>query len=263
MAILGFILIGIGIILFFVQKNQKAKAFSIGSARPTTAAELKQTAASIAGEIGGGNWRDYVKVSGIIKCDRPLTSELKEDPCVHYAMTVRREYEETVTKEDSDGNTTTETETNSETVSSNKQSVGFQVEDATGQIEVDPTGADLETIKILDEFRPEESAGGMLSFGRFSLAVSHPSSNRRTLGYRYSESILPLERRVLVIGMVTDNSGNLLVKKPNDGDRKFLISLRDEEELKANAQRSAQAFFWAMVVCFVLGAILVLIGLVS
>jgi hypothetical protein len=270
MIVIGIILIVVGIVLFFVQRNQKQRAFSVRSARLVTAQELHQMAGEIAKEIGGGSWRDYVKVNGMIQCDRPLTSELKQMPCVHYSMTVTREYEEKVTKTDSDGNRTTETNRGSETVSSNKQSVPFMVKDATGTIEVNPEGANIETVKVLDEFQQGEQRGGMLSFGGFSLTIGGMSSGgvfggsgRRTIGYRYQEHILPLERRVLVVGTASDSTGSVTLQKPLDGEKKYIISLKTEEELTKAADNTAQLAFYGMIGCFVLGFILVLVDIVS
>ncbi len=141
MAIFGVILLIIGIILFFVQKNYSTKLRSIQSANSSTVAELQQ----IASEIGGGNLREYVKVRGIIRSDRPLISELKQEPCVHYTMRVVREYEKKTQTTDSNGNTKTETRKESETVSSNSRSIPFLLEDRSGQLLVNPDGGNIET----------------------------------------------------------------------------------------------------------------------
>jgi hypothetical protein len=259
-AILGLVLITVGVVLFFVQKDQRHKAFAIRSAQLVTTAELTHLAGEIAKEIGGGNWRDYVKVSGVTECDRPLISELRQEPCVHYAMTVRREYEETVTEKDSDGKTRTETRRGSEVISSNQQSVPFRLRDPHGAIEVDPDGADIETVKILDEFRPEQAIGGMLSYGRFSRDVGYPD-RRRTLGYRYTESILPLQRRVFILGAVSDSGHQLTLLKPSESGKRFIVSLKSEEELTKSADQGAKIGAYAMIVCWAIGVVLLIISL--
>ena len=261
--VLGAILLTIGIILFFVQKHQRGKAFSLRKARAVTVAELQHLAREVAAEIGGGSWQDYVKLTGTIRCDRPLTSELKQEPCVHYQMSVRREYEETVTKRDSDGKSYRDTERGSETVSSNQRSVPFHVEDHTGQIEVNPNGASIETVKILDEFRQEQSAGGMISFGGFSLALGSTSGNRRTLGYHYTESILPTEQQVLVVATVSDQTGHLVLQRPAEKANQFIIALKTEAELTRVTQRNAQISFYSMIGCLGIGALLLIMGVLS
>jgi hypothetical protein len=260
--VLGILLLIVGTILFFVQRAQRQRAFSLKSARSVTVAELQQLASDIASEIGGGHWRDYIKLNGMIRCDRPLTSELKQEPCVYYKMSVSREYEETVTKRDRHGNPVKETNRGSETISSNQRSVAFYLEDATGRIEVNPEGAQLDSIKALEDFQPE-GAGRMIAYGGFSLVVGAPDSHRRTLGYRYRESILSINQRVLVVGMFSDHGGYLRIQKPTDSANTFLVSLKDEETLTKAADNGAQSALYGMIACLGLGALLVLFALVK
>lgn len=259
-AVIGLVFVAIGIGLFFVQRNERHKAFSIRSAQRMTTAELADLAGAIAKEIGSGSWRDYVKVTGVVECDRPLISELRQEACVHYTMIVRREYEEIVTEKDNDGKTRTETRRGSEIISSNKQSVPFRLRDAHGTIEVDPHGANIETVTILDEFRPEPAIGGMLSYGRFSRDVGYPD-HRRTLGYRYTEAILPLNRRIFVLGAVSDHNDRLLLLKPQEPKKRFMIALKSEEELAQAADQSATMGTYAMIACGAIGIVLFIVSL--
>ncbi|WP_055075467.1 E3 ubiquitin ligase family protein [Pseudanabaena sp. 'Roaring Creek'] len=260
MAIFGGILLVVGIILFFVQKNYSTKLQSIRSATSSTVVELQNIAREIAGEIGSGNLREYVKVRGIIRSENPLISELKQAPCVYYAMRVVREYEEQHTTRDSEGKSRTETRRGSETISSNSQSIPFTLQDRSGELVVNPDGGDIETTQILNEFRQENSS--LLSFGAFRLSVSLGMGGRRTLGYRYTESILPCDREVLVIGTAADEGGQVTLRKPIQSDKKFIISLKSEEELAKSTANAAKWFFYGMVACLSLGAVLLIVGLV-
>jgi hypothetical protein len=261
MAIFGGILLVVGIILFFVQKNYSTKLNSIRMATPSTVAELHQIASSIAGEIGSGNLREYVKVSGLIRCDSPLISELKQEPCVHYAMRVVREYEEQVTSTDSDGKSRTETRRSSETISSNSQSIPFILQDRSGELMVNPDGGNIDTVQILNDFR-QENSGGSITFGGFSLAINSLGGGRRTLGYRYTESILPCDRQVLIIGTAADDGGQVTLRKPLQSDKKFIISLKSEEDLAKSTANAAKGFLYGEIACFAIGAILLIIGLI-
>jgi len=263
MLVVGIILIIAGIVLFFVQKYYKEKLYSIKSALPSTVSELYGLSEAVAKEIGKGSWQSYVKLSGIIKCDAPLISELKQQPCVYYSMKVVREYEETVTKRDSEGNSTEETQRGSEVVASNSQSITFYLHDGTGLIAVNPSKANIQTVSVLNEFRPGDPSASMLSFGGFSLVLGNTSSGRRTVGYRYTESILPLERNAFIVGLVTDSTSELTLQKPVSPGQKFVISLNSEAELASSTVRVANYTFYAMLVCFVSGIILSIAGLVA
>ncbi|MEM9218044.1 MAG: E3 ubiquitin ligase family protein [Cyanobacteria bacterium P01_F01_bin.150] len=263
--VVGVILLLVAIALFFVQKSQTNKAFSLQSAQAATAADLETMAQAIADDIGGGSWREYVKVWGNITCDRPLQSPLKSADCVFYKTTVTWEYKEEVTKTDSDGKQTTETEKHSETLSSERQSVPFWVQDETGAIQVDPEDADLETINVVKEFQPNQPRGGMLSYGSFSLDVSPYGrrSGRQTVGYRYQESIVPIDRKGLVVGMVSDHTGELVIQKPLKSDQKFIISLKNDEALTQAVKQGAKQASYGMIGCGVLGVIFIVLGLVT
>lgn len=262
MTIFGVILLIIGIILFFVQKNYSAKLRSIQSANPTTIAELQKVASEIASEIGGGNLREYVKVRGVIRSDRPLLSELRQEPCVHYTMRVVREYEEKTQTRDSDGKTKTETRRSSETISSNSRSIPFLLEDRSGQVLVNPDGGNIDTEQILNEFRNGES--NSISFGGFTMSFGNGFSlgDRRTIGYRYTESILPCDREVLVIGTAADDGGTVTLRKPVQSDKKFIISLKSEEALAKSTANAVKGLFYGMVGCLASGSILLILGLI-
>jgi hypothetical protein len=262
MAIFGGILIVIGIILFFVQKNYSTKLQSIKLATASTVGELQRIASEIAGEIGSGNLREYVKVRGIIRSDRPLISELKQLPCVHYTMRVVREYEEQETTRDSENKTRTETRRGSETVSSNSQAIPFTLRDNSGELVVNPDGGNIDTVQVLNEFRQESSSGSSISFGGFNLSLGASMGGRRTIGYRYVESILPCDREVLVIGTAADEGGQVTLRKPIQSDKKFIISLKSEEELAKATANAAKWFFYGMVACLAIGAILLVLGLI-
>lgn len=235
MTIIGILFLMISAVLFFTRRNQQQKLFSIKRARAVTAAELAETAGAVADEIGGGNWRDYVKLWGQITTDEPLLSEHRQKPCVHFVSTVTREYEEK--------NEEGELERKTEQVSHNRQFTQFWLKDDTGSILVNPDGAAIDTVEVMDEFHDERS--------------------RSTLGYRYRESVLPVGQSVLVVGAVSDGTGQLVLGKPLQPDHKYLISLKDEEMLSTTTSRNAQNTQMAMFVCLGLGAVLLIWGLLS
>lgn len=261
LSIIGLVLLIVAVVLFFIKRNQSHRAFSLQSARAVTAAELHDTAKEVAAEIGGGSWRDYVKVWGKATTLTPLTSPLKDVPCVYYDSKVMRVYEETVTSTDSEGKTSRRQERRSETVSQNSQSVPFRVVDSSGSVEVNPDGASIEAEQILDEFRPGNAQGGLLSYGNFSFTLNFGSSNS-TLGYRYVESIVPVERNVLVVGGVSDATGSPVVGKPPSTEkRKFIISLKSDQMLTESAANMIKWLNISMLGCFGLGLVLLLAGL--
>ena len=106
-----------------------------------------------------------------------------------------------------------------------------------------PDGAAIDTVVIMDEFRQERSGS--------------------TLGYRYAESVLPLGQAVLVVGAVSDATGQVVIGQPVQADHRYLISLKDEELLATATSRNAQNTGIAMFICLGLGTALLIWGLIS
>lgn len=218
------------IVLYFVRRHYRFKLQSLLLAQPATSLQLKEIAEHVAGEIGGGNLRQYVKIWGAIEVEQPLVSELKQESCVYYCSTVSREYEERVRKEDSEGKVTWTTERRSDTISQNRRSTPFYLRDQHGRVRVEPEAAAIATIPILDEFRPASSAGSSI-FGAFALSLSTSAGVGKTLGYRYREEILPCDRSVLVVGAASDETGEVTLGPSTEPRQQFFIALKPETTL--------------------------------
>lgn len=234
------LLIGGGCLWAFGRKRDTVFQMKLAETRKVS--EIKSISGEVAAELGAGSFNEVLEVKGTLKCARPLKSALKGEPCAHFEMEVIREYEERVERVDSEGRRRMETVRRSETLSSDRQSVEFVVDDGSGEIEIRPEGADIDSVQVLDKFEPGESqhgGGAMIRYGNFSLSVGHSSGGqRRTLGYRYRERVLPLERRVYVLGECRDDDGTLAIRRPTDSEKRFIISLKSEEELIRSHEES-------------------------
>lgn len=235
--IVGVVLVLAAAGLLLAAGAQKRKLDLMTGTQTTTAAELKGLAESVAKDIGAGSFAETAEVKGTIRCDHPLTSELTNTPCVYYEMKVTREYEETYWDTDSKGNRTQRHRRGSETVSQNTRGCPFDVEDATGRIAVDPTGAAITAEKVYDRFEQGEPRGTALSIGRWTLNLASIAlgSGRRTLGYKYEEKLVPLGRPIYVLGEAADSGGQLVIRKPTKKGTAFIVSLKSEEELTKSA----------------------------
>ncbi|MBI2567042.1 MAG: E3 ubiquitin ligase family protein [Candidatus Schekmanbacteria bacterium] len=259
---LVFLLAGAGLgIAFFTQKS---KLGLMEGTETSTAAELQQMAASVGSEIGKGAFSQMTEIKGTVVCDAPLTSELAQVPCVHYENRVIREYDETYWDTDANGNRMQRTRRGSDTVAHNARHVFFAVDDGTGRITVDAAGAKLVTEKALSTFEPGEAHGGVLRLGSFSLSLGGLSfgSGRRTLGYRYEEDVIPVGRPVYVLGEATDRNGSLRICRPADSG-KMIVSVKSEEELVRGAQRTMTWLMISAIASAALGAVLLVVGLLT
>ncbi len=246
MLIVGVLLASVGIVLLVLAEYQRTQLRQLRAAERSTTRELAAYAESVSQAlVEAGHYSQIAEVSGIVKCDTPLISEVAKQPCVYYDARVSREYEESRYRETRRRRRQGRTRRGSETVANNTQRVPFWVEDAAGRIHVDPSGAEIEPVQIADRFEPAAptGGGGSLTIGSFSITLpslsTTPEAGRRTIGYRFRERAIPLDRRVYVLGEVTDASGTLTIQKPSQKGR-FVISLRSKEEIVRSVATRAQ-----------------------
>lgn len=264
----GAVAFAIAGILLFLRRGQRDRLLEIKATRTSTARELAELSRDVADSMGqAGAFNQVSEVKGVVQCDSPLTSEISKQPCAYYSMTVSRRYQETYHEHDSQTNRQVRrTREGEESVSSNTQSVRFCVQDATGRIAVDPSGASIDAVKAVDRFEPGESlgAGGTLSFGAFSISLGAGllgQEGRRTLGYHFQESVLPLGRPVYVLGEASDSTGSLMIQHPREKGKKFIISMKSEEELVRSAESAISWMLYGAVALAVVGLVLVAVGI--
>jgi hypothetical protein len=247
--------------LLYASLNARRKLDAMANVATSTVAELQQLHGEVAKAIGPGAFEQVAEITGVTGCDQPLESEIAKTPCAYYAMQVTREWEETYTEYNAQTQRDEwKTRRGSDIVAQNTRMVPFWVRDPTGEMGVHPAGAEIEGEQVIDRFQPEgpEARGGAVTFGGFSFQVrlAPMSGERRTLGYRFQESILPVGRTVYVLGMASDASGELAVQQPREQGQRFIISVRSEEELTASGRARMRGLQIGAIVCVVLGLLL-------
>ncbi len=255
----GVVLLALASILFWWQQKQKHQFRYLQAAKPVTVADLDKLAKPA--DVEPGEWHCYVKVRGMIRCHQPLHCQLKPQNCVYYTMAVRREYEENIATTGNNGEKSEKLQRQSEIVATRQQATPFSLQDNTGEIAVDPEGANIDSIQIVDEFRPEQVGGGVLSFGQFRLTVSEIPDNQRTIGYRYTESILPLYRQVLVVGEACQTENGWQIQKPTAADKQYWITLKTESELTGVAGQNGKIVVYAAIACAIAGIVSIVLEL--
>ena len=244
---------------------QKKRFTLLASTETSTAADLSSMAGAVAEEIGAGSFHQIAEVAGTSRCSDPLVSELTGTPCVYYDMRVVREYQETYWDTDGNQNRVQRSRRGSDTVAQNNRSCLFEVEDATGRVTVDPSEAKVVAEKACDRFEPGEPRGPTLSLGRwrFDLGGLAVVGGRRTVGYRYQEKIVPVDRRIYVLGEASDRSGHVVIGKPTAKGAPFLVSTKSEEALIKSARTAARWLVVGTAVAALAGAVMVVLGVLG
>jgi hypothetical protein len=241
---------------------------------------MRQTQTADASGVSALSPGTPVEVKGTLRCEGPLQSEMARESCACYFSRVTREYVRSSgpSSDDSPGSHHTR-QTASETLSEIVRAVPFFVEDGTGRVEVHPQGSEVDAKEVVDRFEPSASPGFALG------GVPVPfDEEANTLGYRYAESVLPVDSPVYVLGVVREGGGGIgagpepvdapveelpLMKggelastlpSSRDKERRFVISHRSEEALEQDLARTA---FWMAVAvagALVLGVIVAVAG---
>ncbi|HAI74720.1 MAG TPA: hypothetical protein DCM08_00595 [Microscillaceae bacterium] len=234
--VIGIILMAAGVVLYFARQRSLNNVMNIKYHETSSIAELLETYQPIQQELGKGNFSQMVELKGVGSSNNPIKAELSGDSVLYYKAEVVRQYEVTVQRTDDKGNRYTDRETRYDTVSSNERFAPILLDDGTGgKIKVDLEGANIIAQKNLDVFERELRQGFHISFG---------GSDSHTIGYKYTEYVIPNNARLYVLGEAADRRGDLAVIKPAEDKNPFIVSTKSEEELIRSNESTA---LWTMV----------------
>src|ERR687886_1375917 len=176
-----------GVLLYFRNRTKQKSAL------------MSQTETSSASEVSGLTPGTLVEVKGTLRCEEPLTSEMAEKTCAYYSSTVVREYLERDYDDDDDH---VGSDRHSEVMAQNEQFAPFVVEDDSGSVAVNAEGSEVDARQVVNRFDRNTGNEGTFSLGGVTINLG---GGERTIGYRYMESILPIDESVYVLGAVQES----------------------------------------------------------
>ena len=231
-----------GVLLYFRNRTKQKSAL------------MSQTETSNASDIGGIAPGTLVEVKGTLRCDEPLTSEMAEKTCAYYSSTVTREY----LRDDDNDDNDVGSDRRTEIIAQNVQFAPFMVEDDSGFVGVHAEGAEVDARQVMNRFDRNTGNEGTFSLGGVSVNLG---GGERTIGYRYSESILPVDESVYVLGAVQEG-GTIGAPRSGEKGNRFVVSHRSEE---AHTQSLGKTALWLGVggaAALVLGVVLLVVGII-
>jgi hypothetical protein len=229
-----------GVLLYFRNRTKQKSAL------------MSQTETSASADVSGLAPGTLVEVKGTLRCEEPLVSEMAERSCAYYSSKVIREYMERDYDDDDGGS-----DRRSEVVAQNEQFAPFVVEDDSGTAAVNAEGAEVDAKQVVNRFERDTGNEGSFSLGGMTINLG---GGERTIGYRYTESILPIDASVYVLGTVQDGGG---IGAPSSGEEghRFVVSHRSEEALGQSLGKTVLWLGVGGVGALVLGVILLVIGI--
>jgi hypothetical protein len=235
------IFLAAGIALLYFRNKNKQKAALMG-----------QTETSGTSDVSGLAPGTLVEVKGTLRCKEPLTSEMAGERCAYYSSKVIREYMERDYDDDDVGS-----DRRSEVVAHNEQFAPFTVEDSTGSVAVNAEGAELDAKQVVNRFdRNTGSEGPSISLGGATINLG---GGERTLGYRYTETILPVDAPVYVLGSVQQGGG--IGTPSGDEGHRFVVSHRSEEALGQSLGKTVLWLGVGGIASIVVAVVLLAVGI--
>lgn len=230
-----------GIVLLYFRNKNKQKA-----------ALIDQTQTSSASDVSGLAPGTLVEVKGTLRCEEPLSSEMAGEKCAYYSSKVIREYMERDYDDDDVGS-----DRRSEVVAHNEQFAPFVVEDSTGTVAVNAERAEMDAKQVVNRFeRNTGSEGPSISLGGTTI---HLGGGERTLGYRYTETILPVDAPVYVLGTVQQGGG--IGTPSGDEEHRFVVSHRSEEALGQSLGKTVLWLGVGGIASIAVGVVLLAVGI--
>ncbi|HEY1173021.1 MAG TPA: LemA family protein [Verrucomicrobiae bacterium] len=170
-----------------------------------------------------------VELKGTAESEQPLRSYLAEQRCVHYQWSVDEHWSRTVTEHYTDSNGKSQTRTKHEsgwkTVADGGTMIPFYVQDDCGVVQVNPQGAELETVTMFEEMC---GRGDALYYAKGPAFAVSDSDHRR----RFVEKGIPLHQPVYVMGQARERSDIVAAEiAQSDKASMFMISTRNEESI--------------------------------
>jgi hypothetical protein len=222
-----------------------------------TAAQLNDMCGNN-GTPGKPTFQKMVEVKGTIETQQPLLSHLSMKQCVYSHTVIQEKTEEW--RKGSDGEMHSYTKWR--TVNDWEESCPFFVNDGTGKIEVFPTEAQFIGDTITDDFEDSGNSyqsdmnHAMDAIGLDVAVGDHNWGGGRSvkLGEKKTETIIPVNVPVYVLGEATDAMGRTVIAMPLEGDS-FIVSMKSEEELTESSNSSATMFQYLGFILIAAGAI--------
>ncbi|APR77269.1 Hypothetical protein A7982_02616 [Minicystis rosea] len=226
MQYLGFFLVVVALVALVVGILQQMKAKKI------LAAPFKKTG-EIAQNPQVADAKGTVSCEGAMVVQQPLMAPCSGKPCVYYEVELIRSWEKTVQTENG-----LKTEKGTTSISTNHQGSQIYVNDGSG-----PVGADFRQDVDCDMEKSFEQmqnvSYGDVVFGQYRAHVPYDGSDKRTVGIKAVEKLIPAQGNIFVMGKL---AGGVITKQ--DGMLgKLLASTKGRDQLIGVTKRNAMIGF--------------------
>jgi hypothetical protein len=252
--ILGGILVAAGIFVgVFIPRRIKNKNLEIRFMQTTPIAELKGILSDNAA-AGLDGYRHFVELKGSAGAETLQKAPYSAKNVAYFNADLYQVYEETETTKDDKGVIHHNLVKREEHLTNQKSSDMVTIQDTQpGEkvyFDIAQSGLQLDTSKTLDKFEPAERMGQYSFFG----SLKYSPLGAKTLGFRMVENTIPLGQALYAIGDAWLEGAKILMGKPIDKKKPFILSVRNETDIVSSTKSGATA-------ALVFGILLVIAGI--
>ncbi|MFK8037634.1 MAG: GIDE domain-containing protein [Crocinitomicaceae bacterium] len=238
--IIGLILAVIGVFLMRGSIKSADKSLVISITDETNTKNLIENYESLTNSHGEGNFNLYAKLYGKAYANEPIISEYSKKECVYYHIEVDREYEQLETKTDSNGKTTQKWVRKNEVVLDKEHSASdFSIKNSNSSVRVNYSDADIDIPESFSTFEKEANQNGN-GFSFAGITFSN-TSTIRTIGFRHVERAITVGQQLFVVGNANDSGGELIISRPKEKNKPFIISTKTENEITSDLSSSSKS----------------------
>jgi len=259
MVIGGVIALVVAAVAYFYAHSQQKSLSEMTLAETVTCDELGQLSAAAAEAVGAGSFGQACEVVGVAApgAQGALTAPESGREVVWHRTLLTEHY--TTTETDSEGKSRQVDKTR--VVAQHESQEPFVVRDATGEIVVDPRGADLDNpFEFVDKFERNSSNIDLGDSKWANIAEQFAKAGVQG-GIQHQEWGIPVGQQLYVLAEANDRSGTLTMSRPEKG--RFTISTKTEEELRDSAGTTVAIATSIAVVVGVIGVVLLVLGLLG
>ena len=252
--IIGAILIVAGgLLAFIVSPRIKNKNTEIQFMKTTPIAEIKETLKANEAE-GLSGYREYVELKGAAASDKPIKTPYSENEVAYYEAEIYQVFEEIENYTDQNGQRQQRINRTENRMSDQKSPGPIVLKDeASGEkAYIELAGRmQLDTLKTLDKFEPMN----MMNQYSFFSSFRYNPAGTKTLGFRMIERTIPLDHPLYVLGDAYLANAKLMIEKPSDKKKPFIVSVKSENDLIRGNKAGATAALIGGIVVAVLGIV--------
>ncbi len=208
-------------------------------------ATMRETETIKAADVGSLPPGTAVEIKGWLRCGAPVTGTFSQSQCAYVVTTVERDF----VAIEYDQQTKRPKRVRKTEVTERKELFApFELEDESGRVAVLVERATVEGIVAVERFEPFVDKHEGESFAK--KALRNLTAKDDTLGFRYREMHLPLDRHIYVLGVTTAEGA--VGAPPEDATQSFIVSTKSEEERIEELSKTAKWTLIAGLVCALL-----------